>query len=215
MKRLLIVGAGGFGREILAWVKDVPTIAKSCENICFLDDDPNVLKPYNYQEPIISSIQDYRPQEGDGLVMGIAVPTQRKLEIAEMLSQRGAQFISLIHPTADLGNNVKLGQGYVICRNVIITSDINIGNFVTINVLSSIGHDAVIGDGCTLNSFVNVNGFVKLGKGVVIGSHGTILPGAVVGDFATVGAGSVVLKHVKPGSTVLGVPAKLILRSSP
>lgn len=215
MKKLVIVGAGGFGREILAWIKDVPTLAQEYESICFLDDNPKALEPYNYQEPIIGSIQEYRPQEGDALVMGIAAPTRRKLEIAETLLQRGARFISLIHPTAVLGNNVKLGQGCVICQNVIITSDVTIGNFVSINVLVAIGHDVILGEGCTLYSFVNVNGFVKLGRGVEIGSHGTILPGAVVGDFATVGAGSVVLKHVKPGSTVLGVPAKIIMRGSP
>jgi sugar O-acyltransferase (sialic acid O-acetyltransferase NeuD family) len=214
MKKLVIVGAGGFGREILAWIKDVPTPAKEYETICFLDDNPKALEPYNYQEPIIGGIQDYRPREGDALVMGIAAPTQRKLEIADSLLQRGARFISLIHPTAFLGNNVKLGQGCVICQNVIITSDVTIGNFVSINVLVAIGHDVLLGDGCTLYSFVNVNGFAKLGRGVEVGSHGTILPRAVVGDFAKVGAGSVVLKNVKPGSTVLGVPAKLILPGS-
>ncbi len=214
MKRLVIVGAGGFGREILAWIKDVPTLAQEYETICFLDDNPKALEPYNYQQPIIGGIQDYRPHEGDALVMGIAAPTRRKLEIVEMLLQRGAKFISLIHPTVDLGNNVKIGQGCVICRNVIITSDITIGDFVTINVLCSIGHDAIIGDGCTLHPVVSISGFVKLGKGVAIGSHGAILPGAVVGDFATVGAGTIVLKNVRSGSTVLGVPAKMILRGS-
>jgi sugar O-acyltransferase (sialic acid O-acetyltransferase NeuD family) len=211
MKKLIIVGAGGFGREILAWIREVQTLAQEYETICFLDDNPQALAPYNYQEPIIGGIQDYRPQKGDAFVMGIAAPTRRKLEIAETLLQRGAHFISLIHPTAVFGNNVKLGQGCVICSNVIFTSDITIGDFVSINVLAAIGHDVVIGDGCTLYSFVNVNGFAKLGKGVEVGSHGSILPGSVVGDFATVGAGSVVIKSVKAGTTVLGVPAKKIL----
>jgi sugar O-acyltransferase (sialic acid O-acetyltransferase NeuD family) len=214
MKKLVIVGAGGFGREILAWIMDVQTLAQEYGTICFIDDNPQALDHYNYQEQIIGRIRDYWPQPEDALVMGIAAPTRRKLEIAELLLQRGAKFISLIHPTTVLGNNVKLGQGCVICQNVVITCDIIIGDFVSINVLNVIGHDALIEDGCTLYPFVSVNGFAKLGKGVAIGSHGCILPGAVIGDFATVGAGSVVLKYVKPGSTVLGVPAKMILRSS-
>jgi sugar O-acyltransferase (sialic acid O-acetyltransferase NeuD family) len=214
MKKLIIVGAGGFGRETLAWIKDVPTLAQEYKTICFLDDNPKALEQYNYHEPIIVGIQDYQPQAGDAFVMGIAAPTRSKLEIAEALSKKGATFISLIHPKVVLGNNIKLGKGCVICNNVICTSDITIGNFVSINVLSAIGHDVIIGDGCTLYSFVNINGFAKLGKGVEVGSHGSILPGAIVGDFATVGAGSVVLKNVKPGSTVMGVPAKMILPGS-
>jgi sugar O-acyltransferase (sialic acid O-acetyltransferase NeuD family) len=214
MNRLVIVGAGGFGREILAWIKEVQTLAQEYETICFIDDNPRALDRYNYQEQIISGIQDYRPQEGDALVMGIAAPTRRKLEIAESLLQKGVKFISLIHPSSIIGNNVRIGQGCVIGKNVVITCDILIGDFVSINILSVIGHDALIEDGCTLYPFVSVNGFAKLGKGVAVGSHGCILPGAVVEDFATVGAGTVVLKYVKSGCTVLGVPAKIILRGS-
>jgi sugar O-acyltransferase (sialic acid O-acetyltransferase NeuD family) len=214
MKKLIIVGAGGFGREILAWIKEVQTPAQGYETVCFIDDNLQALDQYNYQGKIISRIQDYCPQEGDVLVMGIAAPPRRKLEIAESLLQKGAKFISLIHPSAVIGNNVRLGQGCVICQNVVMTCDILIGDFVSINVLSVIGHDASIKDGCTLYPFVSVNGFARVGKGVSIGSHGCILPGSVIGDFATVGAGSVVLKYVKPGSTVLGVPSKMLLRGT-
>ena len=142
--------------------------------------------------------------------MGIAAPAQKKLEIARMLQERGMEFISLIHPSVFIGPNVRIGRGSIICQNVVLTCDIDIGEFVTLNVLATVGHDAVIGDGCTLNSFVNINGFAELGKGVEVGSHGVILPNAKAGDFSKIGAGSVVLKNVKANSTVIGVPAKKI-----
>lgn len=210
MRRLIIVGAGGFGREVLVWAQDCQAQSKKWEIGGFLDDNHNALKVLNYDLPVIGSIKDYQPKEGDCFVMGIGNPTRRKLAIAESLMKRGAEFINLIHPTAGIGNNVTLGKGCVLCPNARITCDAKIGNFVTLNCQAGIGHDAIIGDGCTLSSYSVISGGGQLGKGVYLGVHSGILPKAKVGDFATIGAGSVVFKNVKPGTTVLGVPAKKI-----
>jgi len=212
LKKLIIVGAGGFGREIFSWVKDVPAYGYEWQVVGFLDDQPESINKYNFNVPVIGSIHDYQPQADDLFVMGIAAPPQHKIAITQSLQNKGAKFTSLIHPSVIFGDDVTIGEGCVICRNVIFTCNIVVGSFVSINILSTIGHDVTIEDGCTLHPVVSISGFVKLGKGVQVGSHGCILPGVVVEDFATVGAGSVVLKYVKPGSTVLGVPAKMILR---
>jgi sugar O-acyltransferase (sialic acid O-acetyltransferase NeuD family) len=214
LKKLIIVGAGGFGREILSWVKDVPANGYEWQVAGFLDDHPGSINKDNYNDPIIGSINDYRPQADELFVMGNAAPPRNKIAISQSLQNKGAIFTSLIHPTVSIGDDVSIGDGCVVCRNVILTCNIIVGKFVSINLSSTIGHDVTIGDGCTLHPVVNISGFVKLGKGVQIGSHGCILPGAVVEDFATVGAGSVVLKYVKSGCTVMGVPAKMILRDS-
>jgi len=208
LKKLIIVGAGGFGREILSWLKDVHVPGRPWELAGFLDDNPEALSKYNYKIPILGPIMEYQPQENDLFVMGIASPTQVKLNIAANLMAKGAEFISLIHPTVVYGNNVTFGKGCVICRNTVLTCDIIIGDFVSINIFSVIGHDAIIKEGCTLYSYSNINGFAKLGRGVEIGSHGCVLPGVKVGDFAKVGAGSLAVKSVKSNSTVIGVPAK-------
>ena len=211
LKNLMIVGAGGFGREVLSWLPEIESYQKEWTIAGFLDDNLEALKTYNYNYPIIGKIQNYQPEENDIFVMAITSPTQRKLMIAQDLMQRGAEFISLIHPSAVFGNNNKIGKGCVICHNTIITCDVKIGDFVTMNIMSVVGHDAFLGDGCTLYAFANVNGFAQIGRGVEIGSHGSVLPGARVGDFAKVGAGSVVMKSVKESTTVVGVPAKKLL----
>jgi len=211
VKRLIIVGAGGFGREILSWVEDVLTDKNEWQVIGFLDANPRALDGYNCDLPVIGSPHDYQPREDEFLVMGIASPPSEKLKIASTLRSKGGRFISLVHPTISAGKNVKIGDGCIICRNVMFTCDIIVGDFVTINIMSTIGHDVSIGDGCTLHPSVSISGFAQLGQGVLIGTHGCLLPGARIGDFATVGAGSVVIKNVKAETTVVGVPAKRIL----
>ena len=209
MKRLLIIGAGGFGREVLSWALDIPPAGRDWEVGGFLDANQDALKGYNCNYAILADPSTYTPLENDRFVCALGHP-QTKLRICEALQQKGAHFIELIHPSAIIGRNVSAGAGCVFCPGAILTSDITIGNFVTINALATIGHDATVGDGCTLSGHVDVTGFANLGKGVFLGSHATILPGAEVGDYAVVGAGSVVLKKVKAGATVMGVPAKQI-----
>jgi sugar O-acyltransferase (sialic acid O-acetyltransferase NeuD family) len=208
MKRLIIVGAGGFAREVFSWAKEVKEHGKDWAIHGFLDDNLSTLDGYHYNVPIIDTIHRYFPQEDDCFVMGISAPTNKKREIVELLQKKGANFSSLVHPNVIIGNNIKIGEGCIISPNVTLSCDIKVGNFVTINAFCGIGHDVIIGDWCTLNSFVNLNGFSRLGEGVEVGSHAVILPNGKVGDFAKIGAGSLVVKEVKPRTTVIGVPAK-------
>ncbi|MFC1453932.1 acetyltransferase [Verrucomicrobiota bacterium] len=209
MKRLLIIGAGGFGREVLRWALDLPSVSRDWEVGGFLDANPKALAGYVCPYPVLADPITYRPETTDRFVCAIGKPSA-KMALCNALNKRGAEFISLIHPTAIIGDQCTIGKGCIICPGVVITTDVSIGNFVTINLHSTIGHDAVIGDGCTLSAHVDITGFASLGQCVFLGSHASILPSAKVGNFAVVGAGSVVLKRVKPGVTVMGVPTKQI-----
>lgn len=209
MKRLIIVGAGGFAREVFWTALDSSSSQSDWSLYGFLSDYPDDLDAYDYPISIIGAIRDYVPTDEDLFVMAIAEPVD-KLRIAKELEGRGANFITLIHPTAIVRKNSKVGRGCVICPGAMVSCDVSLGNFVTFNAVADVGHDAHIGDGCTLSSYTEVMGHAELGKGVFLGSHASILPKAKVGDFATVGAGSVVLKSVKPRTTVFGVPAKVI-----
>ena len=209
MKRLIIVGAGGFGREILSWALDCEALQHEWRVSGFLDEKPLALEAFDCAYPIVGSPSNYLPAEDDVFVCAIGDP-RTKLRVCAELLARGARFITLIHPSAIIGRNNKIGQGCVFCPGSLITTNVTLGDFVTLNASSSIGHDAVIGEGCTLSGHVDVTGFCSLGEGVFLGSHAVVLPSAKVGDYAIVGAGSVVLKKVKPGATVMGVPAKQV-----
>lgn len=207
-KKIIIVGAGGLARMIYSWLPDF-LINNDWELIGFLSDSPDDLKGYNYDEPILSSIDAYKPTDNEVLVMAISDP-KNKLLIAEKLERKGGKFITLIHPTAIIGKNVEIGRGCVICPSAILTCDIQIGNFVMVNIGVTVGHDAKIDEGCTINAHSDITGYAQLGRGVFLGSHAVITPKIKVKKFARIGAGSIVVKQVQSDTTVFGIPAKKI-----
>ena len=129
-----------------------------------------------------------------------------KRRVVTALRARGARFTNLVHSNAVIGRNVRLGEGCIICPDVTLTCDIQVGNFVTVNVGSSIGHNTVLGDWTTLSGHCDVTGYAHLEEEVFMGSHASILPGVRVGRSAVVGAGSI---------AVINVPARATLAPRP
>lgn len=211
-KRLLIINAGNFGREVLGWAIDIAGKQDAWEIAGFLDNRPGILDSYDCPVGIIGDPSSYQPQNDDLFVCAIG-DTVIKLKYCDELQSRGACFTTLIHPTVVIGPDCTIGEGCILCPNTTITTNVTIGNHVILNLCSTVGHDVVIEDGCTMSNQVDVNGHAKLGRGVFVGSHASILPGIKVGDFATVGAGSVVLQKVDSHITVFGVPAGKIPKS--
>lgn len=210
LSRLIIVGAGSLARELASWVKPGSGELAGYAMAGFLSADLQALAAYpQYQPGIISTVPDYVPVPGDLLVMGIS-DTRDKLRVAGELEARGAKFLTFVHSSVLLADWVKLGRGAVICPNAVVSCHADIGDFATVNLGCTIGHDVKLGRGATLSAHVDLTGFVTVGEGAFFGSHASVLPRANVGDYARVGAGSVVLRSVKAGSTVMGVPAKQI-----
>jgi sugar O-acyltransferase (sialic acid O-acetyltransferase NeuD family) len=213
-ERLLIVGAGDFGREVLSWALQIDEYVRPWTISGFLDNRPTILDDYNLPVSIVGDPATYEFQEHDRVVVAVGNPTARK-SIVLMLSKRGARFTSVIHPSVIMGLNNRWGEGCIFCPGVIITTNVMIGDHVVFNCQSGAGHDAVIGSYCTLSGAVDITGHVRLGEGVMVGSHASVTPKAKVGDYAVIGAGSVVLRKVDAYTTVMGVPAREVWKSRP
>ncbi len=211
MKRILIVGAGGFGRELFHWLAQHVDCGKEWVIGGFLDDRPEALNGYAYAPGIIGSIKDYVPSEGDLLVCAVALPRSKKM-IVDALVARGATFMTYVHPGAVLGGNVILATGTVICPGVVIGSDARIGAFITVNLGTNIGQGVSVGDYVTLNSHCEVGATSKVEEGAFFGSHALVLPQTHVGAWSIVGAGAVAIATVQSGSSVFGNPARTFLR---
>lgn len=207
MKDLYIVGAGGCGREVLQIIKDIHRIQGPRWNIKgFLDDTEEPLKGKACDYGVVGTIQGYYPKENEVLVMAIASP-QAKQKLVPMLLERGAEFESVIHPYAGLGEFNTIGDGVVIYGGLSMSVNSTIGNYVT--MLSSwLGHDVKIGDYSTVSGMCHILGNVRVGSSVFIGANAVIAPYANIEDNAYVGIGSVVLRKVKNGKRVFGNPAR-------
>jgi sugar O-acyltransferase (sialic acid O-acetyltransferase NeuD family) len=209
MRRLLIVGAGNFGREVLAWATDIRS--SEWEIGGFLDSRSNILDGYDIPLPILGDPLTFEFSAADRVVCALGDPGF-KLRYCRDLERRGAAFETLIHPTAIVGPRCVIGAGGVLCPRAILTCDVRIGKFVTLNIVAAAGHDALLGDGCTLSGHALVGGHAKLGEGVFLGSHAVVAPRVKVGDYGRIGAGSAAVRDVPEGVTVFGVPATELFR---
>ncbi|WP_269526917.1 acetyltransferase [Coraliomargarita parva] len=208
MKSLYIIGAGGFGREVYAWAMQHPDAGQLWNIAGFLDDNPTALDGFEYPVGVVGTVDGFVFEE-DALFLCAVGTSEIRKSICERMRARGAQFISLVHPSVVCGQNVSLGKGVIVCPQAVLTSDVRIGDFVIINCHSSAGHDVQIGAWTTVSGHCDLTGHTRLGEGVFLGSGARIIPGKTVGDGAVIGAGAVVIRSVQAGQKVFGNPARV------
>lgn len=208
MKKLLIVGAGGFGRELYAWASQHPDCGCQWQLAGFLDDNPEALKPFGSFAPIFP-LTGHRPAADQLHLVGLGMPALKEKLIAPLVSA-GAEFLTFVHPSAILGARVSLGRGVVVCPGAVLSVDIDVGEFAMVNLNSTIGHDARLGPWTSLSAQCDITGHVQVADRVFLGSRSTIIPGKTVGSRATVGAGAVVVTDVPAAVTVVGIPARIL-----
>lgn len=209
MQDLIIVGASGFGREVLGLVETINEIKPTWNVLGFIDDNLQALDGFDLDYIILGKISEWQPKDNEQYVLAIAAPKVKE-KIVPILKERGAKFTTLLAPTASIGARTTLGEGVVMFGDVGISVDVSIGNFVFFNSLDGIGHDTVIGDYCTFGPKVCISGATKMGKCVNVGALASTYPGIVIEDYSTIGMNSCAIRKVKTGTTVIGVPAKTI-----
>ena len=209
MQNVIIVGASGFGREVLTAIELINRTEPTWNVLGFIDDNLNALDGFALEYKVLGTIKEWQPTGNEQYVLAIAAP-KIKEKLVPLLKERGAKFATIIVPTATIGDRTTVGEGVVIFGEVGISVDVTIGDFVFFNALGGIGHDAIIGDYCTFGPKVCISGATKIGKCVNVGALASTYPGVAVGDYATIGMNSCAIRRVKTGTTVVGVPAKSI-----
>jgi sugar O-acyltransferase (sialic acid O-acetyltransferase NeuD family) len=207
-KRIYIIGAGDFGREMESWLENLPDFKNEYEIKGYLDNDSKSLrnKPTDYE--ILGTHEEVEFNENDYVVIAISNSKVRK-RIAESLANR-VNFFTYIAPNATIGKFTKIGCGSIICSNCFISTNTVIGDFVIANAGSNIGHDCIIESYCSLMANVDIGGSVILGEGVYIGTKATIIPKKRIFRNITIGAGTMVIRNLNKEGTYFGNPAKFI-----
>jgi sugar O-acyltransferase (sialic acid O-acetyltransferase NeuD family) len=212
MKRVYIIGAGGWGREVLVQMCDAVEHGQDWKIAGFLDTRPHMLNGIDCGVTIVGSPLTHMPQPDEAFVCAIGLPRPRQ-QFSQPILDKGGEFMHVRTPYNTAGYlsvRVHLGTGCFWAPRVQVSPDVHIGDFANIHSGTVIGHDVHIGNYAQIGAMTFIGGGAQIGDYAIVHPHATITPGVKVGEGATVGAGSVVLKNVPAGSTVFGNPARVI-----
>lgn len=209
MKHLIIIGAGGMGRTLFDIARESMGYGEIFDIKGYLDDNTHALDNYDNYPPVIGPIAGYDIQKDDVFTFSIGGDSRRKC--IESLLERNAEFINLIHKTARIGTNVAIGVGNIIAAYTTLGADSCIGDYNLIQSYSVIGHDARIGSFNRIDTQVMCVGGIRIGDQVTIHTSAVINHNVTLGNESKVGACSFVLRNVKEGVTVFGIPAKKLI----
>lgn len=206
---MIIVGAGGHAKEIAGVFRDLNYNGQ----LYFYDGLTSVEDKLFGRFEIIHSEERIKRefQKDSKFVLGVGNPLVR-YSLEEKIASLGGQLTSIISPFARIGAySVELSAGLNIMTGAVITQEVIIGKGCLINCNATIHHGCIIGDFCELSPGSILLGKVTVGDFSIIGAGAIILPGVKIGSNAIIGAGAVVTKDVKERTTVVGIPARLII----
>lgn len=207
MKKIYIVGAGGFAREVAWLIEEINEINPTWEVVGFIDENIDLIgKEFNGYK-VLGDLEYLNNQEKAHVVIAIGTG-----EIREKLANKIKNHIFpiLIHPSVIKSKSVQIGEGTIICAGSIITTNIEIGNHVVISIDSKISHDSILKNYVTILPSVNISGNIIIDENTMIGTGTAIIQGLEIGRNTVIGAGSVVTRNIPASCTAIGSPARPI-----
>lgn len=207
-KPLVIIGAGGLGREVAWLVADINTSNSEWEFLGFVDDGVKGLTVEGY--PILGPINYlFQIHPRPWVIIAIA-DSHVRLRLLKELDRNGTLLATLIHPSVLISDYVSIEPGGIICAGAVITTNVSMGKASIVNPGCFIGHDTVIGDCVSMMPATNLAGEVTVGAGCFFGMNSTVINRTKIGEWSVVGAGATVIRDIPPRSLAVGVPARVI-----
>ena len=211
MKDIAIFGVGGFGREVLALIKDINQVKPMWNIVGFFDDGHEKGEMFNGY-PNLGKVNDLN-EWATPLCLAVAIGTPViKRKILDRISNPLIEYPTLIHPSVWMGNKdyIEIGKGCILCAGVMVTTNVQIKDYVIFNLQCTVGHDTVVHNYASFMPSVNISGEVTIGEGVYVGTGVKIINQLEIGEDTIIGAGAVVAKSLPARCTAVGVPAKPI-----
>ena len=215
MKNIVIVGAGGFGREVASLLKRINKVTPTWNLVGFYDDDVQY-KPkgsHNEYGEVLGTVDDLNHTESEMAAI-LAVGSPRALKaIRKKITNPLVSFPNIIAPEAAIldEDNYEMGEGNILSSFSSISCNVRMGSFNVLNNRVSFGHDVEVGDYNVFMTAVRISGSSHIGTGNLFGVSSIVIPGIKVGEGVTVSPGSVVMRKTKDNSTYVGNPAKILI----
>ena len=211
MKDLVIIGAGGFGREIvdrIRLIKEKTGVAE-WNVVGLIDENPDIKETVEGYK-VLGNLDYYLNMENKPyFFVGIANSHVRE-RIATRCKAAGCKAATIIYPNVELGANTEIGEGCLICGNVILRNEVKIGPFCVVQSNGIFGHDTKVGAYTSFMTDALVGGETNIGSHCYFGLRATVINRINITDECTVGACACVVKDAEVPGTYVGVPAKLV-----
>jgi sugar O-acyltransferase (sialic acid O-acetyltransferase NeuD family) len=211
LKRVVIIGAGGHGREVADIIRHQAQVNGQIEALGFVDDNRDLRGQSLDGLPVLGDWSWFEGADREGIAVVCAVGSP---EVCRRLVARaralGLSFASVISPLAQVSSFARLGEGMTLFPNVVINAGAFIDSYSILNVAATVSHDATVGRYCNINPGVHLAGNVTIGEGCYMGMSANVIQGRSVGAWSIVGAGAIVIRDLPGGVTAVGVPAEII-----
>lgn len=209
MRRILIIGAGGHAQVVADALLQACRAGEPLEPVGYLDDCVETHGCTRLGLPVLGSLAQRHTIPYDALMIGIGDNRTRK-QIFELLSREGCPFATVIHPTAVLGAETKIGPATLVCANAVINPGATIEHNAILNTACVVEHHCHVSSHAHLAPGVRLGGEVQIGEGALLGIGAVCIPRRTIGAWSIVGAGSVVIRDLPSYTVAVGTPATVI-----
>lgn len=210
MKDLIIIGNGGFAKEIACLIEDMNSEREIWNILGFISSDEEDIGSRHGKYEIVGCDKDIIESDKEiNIAIGLGSPEIIDNIVKAYRENKNLVFPNLIHPTVIYDHEgVKFGKGNILCAGTIFTTDIIVGSFNMFNLSCTIGHDTRIGDCNVFNPSANISGNVTVEDRILVGTGAQVLQNINICSDVIVGAGAVATKDINDPGVYVGTPAR-------
>lgn len=210
MADLLLIAASGLAREVVA------TIGNSRRVLGILDDDAMLAGASIGGVSVLGPVSSAADHPSACFLVCVGNGSIRR-QIVERLRRLGVgpgRYATIVDSSVRVPAGCQIGAGSILLAHAVLTTSVSVGRHVVVMPNATLTHDDVVEDFVTICAGVTLGGTVRIQEAAYLGMNAAIRENVVVGAGSTVGMGSVVLEDVRPGATVVGVPARPMFRTT-
>ena len=208
---IVIIGAGGLGREVSWLIQRINDNNGPEWNILGFVDDGVEKGTLVQGPPVLGGVDLLLDSDTElSVVCAIANAKIKKRIIDKLSANSRLSFPNLTDPTAVVAQSARIGQGNIICAGTVLSVNALVEDFVLVDWNCTVGHETVIKSYSTLYPGVNVSGDVIIGEGTEMGTASCVIQGTKVGSGTIIGAGSVVIRNIPDNCTAVGNPTRIV-----